>query len=93
MEQARDALIKAEKQLVLKENELAEGKQQIQELEENWRNYEKAAREKVSLGRDIQLDEDQVCVCEGPFYRSVKSCVQYEAGANGQELLQNLIHI
>lgn len=62
MEEARDALIKAEKRLVLKENELAEGKQQIEELEKSWRNYEKAAREKVSRERDIQLDEDQVCV-------------------------------
>lgn len=60
MEQARDALIKAQKHLVTKENELAEGKQQIEELEKSWRTYEEAAREKVSRERDIQLDEDQV---------------------------------
>lgn len=62
MEQARDTLTKAKKRLVLKENELAEEKKQIEQLEKSWGNYEKAAREKVSRERDIQLDENQVCV-------------------------------
>lgn len=60
MEQGRDALMKAQKHLVSKEKEVAEGKQQIEELEKSWRTYEKAAQEKVSRERDVQLDEDQV---------------------------------
>lgn len=74
-EQARDALIKAQKQLVLKESELQEGEQQIEEIEISWRNYEKAAREKVSRERDIQLDGDQVRFCKDSLHCSNQSCV------------------
>lgn len=63
MEQARDALKKAEKTLVMKEQELVERKQEMEELKRSWRTYEKQAREKgVSRERHIELDEDQVCV-------------------------------
>lgn len=62
MEIDREALKKAKKRLAVKEQDLAEGKQQMEELERSWRNFEKAAREKVSRERDIELDEDQVCV-------------------------------
>lgn len=63
MELARDALKKAKKTLVMKEQELVERKQQMEELKRSWRNYEKKAREKgVSRERHIELDEDQVCV-------------------------------
>lgn len=61
---ARDALKKAKKTLVMKEQELVERKQQMEELKRSWRNYEKEAREKgVSRERHIELDEDQVCRC------------------------------
>lgn len=63
MELARDALKKAEKASELKEQELVERKQQIEELKRSWRNYEEKAREEeVSRERHIELDEDQVCV-------------------------------
>lgn len=61
MEQARNAFIKLEKHLVMKGRELAEGKQQMEELERSWSIYEHKAREKVSRERDIELNEDQVC--------------------------------
>lgn len=62
MEQARNAFIKLEKHLVMKGQELAEVKQQMEELERSWSIYEHEAREKgVSRERDIELNEDQVC--------------------------------
>lgn len=68
----REALKKAEKHLVMKEQDLAEGKQQMEELERSWRNFEKKALEKVSRERDIELDEDQVCV--DVFTVQTKAC-------------------
>lgn len=72
MEIEREALKKAEKRLVMKEQDLAEGKQQMEELERSWRNFEKKALEKVSRERDIELDEDQVCV--DVFTVQTKAC-------------------
>lgn len=63
MELARDALKKAEKTSVAKEQELVERKEQLEELKRCWRSYEKKARgEAASRERDIELDQDQVCV-------------------------------
>lgn len=51
--------------MALKEQELAEGQQEIAELERTWRNYERQVQKQgVSQGRDIELDEDQVSVCQ-----------------------------
>uniref|UniRef100_UPI0037E7EC47 structural maintenance of chromosomes protein 1B n=1 Tax=Semicossyphus pulcher TaxID=241346 RepID=UPI0037E7EC47 len=60
-EEVRDALRKSQKLMAIKEQELAEGRQEIAELEMTWRSYEKQAQEKgASRGRDIDLDEDQL---------------------------------
>ncbi|KAK7891189.1 hypothetical protein WMY93_023152 [Mugilogobius chulae] len=58
-EETRTALKKAEEQLVLKKQELREGKQEVEELEEAWRSYEREAQ-KQQASRDIQLDQDQL---------------------------------
>lgn len=61
-EDVRDALRKSQKLMAIKEQELAEGRQEITELERTWRSYEKQAQEKgTSARREIELDEDQVC--------------------------------
>ncbi|XP_042352388.1 structural maintenance of chromosomes protein 1B [Plectropomus leopardus] len=60
-EEVRDALRKGQRLMAVKEQELAEGQQEISELERTWRNYERQVQERgASLGRDIELDEDQV---------------------------------
>ncbi|XP_074489832.1 structural maintenance of chromosomes protein 1B [Sebastes fasciatus] len=60
-EEIRNALRKSRKQMAGKEQELADGQQEISELERTWRNYEKQVLEKgASLERDIELDEDQL---------------------------------
>ncbi|XP_078112662.1 structural maintenance of chromosomes protein 1B isoform X1 [Sander vitreus] len=59
-EEVRDALRKSQKLIASKERELTEGRQEISELERTWKNYEKQIQEKgASLGRDVELDEDQ----------------------------------
>uniref|UniRef100_A0A8C3A251 Structural maintenance of chromosomes protein n=1 Tax=Cyclopterus lumpus TaxID=8103 RepID=A0A8C3A251_CYCLU len=63
--EVRDALRKSQKLIAIKEQELAEERQEISELERTWRNYEKEQKKKgASLKRDIQLDEDQVSLCQ-----------------------------
>nr|XP_046251454.1 structural maintenance of chromosomes protein 1B [Scatophagus argus] len=60
-EEVRDALRKSQKLMAIKEQELAEGQQEVTELKTTWSNYEKQAQEMgASRGRDIELDEDQV---------------------------------
>lgn len=60
-EQVRDTLRKNQKLLAVKDQELAQGRQEIIELERTWRTYERQVQEKgASRGRDIELDEDQV---------------------------------
>lgn len=64
-EEVRGALRKSQKLVAIKEQELAEGRHEIADLERTWRNYEKQVQEKGdSHGRDIELDEDQVSVCQ-----------------------------
>ncbi|KAM3610055.1 uncharacterized protein V6R79_024523 [Siganus canaliculatus] len=59
--EVRVALRKSQKLMAIKEQELAEGWQEIAELERTWRNYERQAQEnRASAGRDIQLDDDQL---------------------------------
>lgn len=61
--EVRDALRKSQKLIAIKEQELAEERQEIFELESTWRNYEKQQQKKgASLRRDIELDEHQVGV-------------------------------
>uniref|UniRef100_A0A3Q1EZ96 Structural maintenance of chromosomes protein n=1 Tax=Acanthochromis polyacanthus TaxID=80966 RepID=A0A3Q1EZ96_9TELE len=60
-EEARNGLKKSQKLLTIKEQEMAEGQQEIVELERTWRNYEKQVREQAATQRrDIELDEDQL---------------------------------
>ncbi|TMS05701.1 structural maintenance of chromosomes protein 1B isoform X2 [Larimichthys crocea] len=60
-EEVRDALRKSQKLMAIKEQELAEGRQELTELERTWRNYEKQEKGKGgSVGRDIKLDEEQL---------------------------------
>ncbi|XP_060892004.1 structural maintenance of chromosomes protein 1B [Labrus mixtus] len=60
-QEVQDALRKSQKLMAIKEQEMAEGRQEIAELEMTWRSYEKQAQEKgASRGRDINLDEDQL---------------------------------
>lgn len=64
-EEVHGSLRKSQKLMAIKEHELAEARQEITELERTWSNYEKQVQEKgASWGRDIQLDEDQVSVCQ-----------------------------
>ncbi|MED6261553.1 hypothetical protein ATANTOWER_006710, partial [Ataeniobius toweri] len=56
----RDAVKKNGKMLAVKEQELAEGRQEIAELERTWKRYEKQTQEGVARGRDIDLDEAQL---------------------------------
>ncbi|KAK5866917.1 hypothetical protein PBY51_011450 [Eleginops maclovinus] len=54
------ALRKIQKLIAIKEQELAEGQEEICELERTWRNYEKQTQEKAAaLRKIIELDEDQ----------------------------------
>ncbi|XP_054863802.1 structural maintenance of chromosomes protein 1B isoform X3 [Amphiprion ocellaris] len=60
-EEARCSLKKSQKLLTIKEQELAEDRQEIVELERTWKNYEKQVREQeATQRRDIELDEDQL---------------------------------
>ncbi|KAI9547557.1 hypothetical protein NQZ68_017110 [Dissostichus eleginoides] len=60
-EELRAALRKIQKWMAFKEQELAEGREEIGELERSWRNYEKQVQQEgAALGRDIELDETQV---------------------------------
>ncbi|CAJ1056143.1 structural maintenance of chromosomes protein 1B [Xyrichtys novacula] len=60
-EEVDKALRKSQALMAAKEQELAEGRQEIAELEMTWRSYEKQALVRgASRGRDIDLDEDQL---------------------------------
>ncbi|XP_041651704.1 structural maintenance of chromosomes protein 1B isoform X2 [Cheilinus undulatus] len=80
-EEVRDALRRSQKQMAVKEQELAEGWQEIAELEMTWRNYEKQVKEKeASHGRDIDLDEDQL-----ERYKELKELAQKQGAVYSQQ--------
>ncbi|XP_075993807.1 structural maintenance of chromosomes protein 1B [Genypterus blacodes] len=55
------ALTKAQRQMAAKEQKLREGRQEMDELERTWRDYETQAQEQgIYQGRDIQLEEEQL---------------------------------
>lgn len=63
--EVRDALRKSQKLMAIKEQELAEERQEIVELERTWKIYERQLQEKrASCRTDIELNEDQVSVCQ-----------------------------
>ncbi|XP_068594981.1 structural maintenance of chromosomes protein 1B [Brachionichthys hirsutus] len=83
-EGACDALRKSQKLIAIEEQELAEGRQEIAELETTWRNYEKQARENGGpLRRDIELDEDQLL-----RYRAIKKLAHKQGAVLGQQAAQ-----
>uniref|UniRef100_A0A4W6G1D2 Structural maintenance of chromosomes protein n=1 Tax=Lates calcarifer TaxID=8187 RepID=A0A4W6G1D2_LATCA len=60
-EEVRNALKKDQRLLAVKKQELAEGRQEIAELERTWSIYERRVQEQgASRGRDIELEEDQL---------------------------------
>ncbi|XP_040894537.1 structural maintenance of chromosomes protein 1B [Toxotes jaculatrix] len=60
-EEVRRGLQKSQKLLGIKKQELAEGRQEITELEKTWRNYEtQVQQQRATRGRDIELEEDQL---------------------------------
>uniref|UniRef100_A0A8C3A0J8 Structural maintenance of chromosomes 1B n=1 Tax=Cyclopterus lumpus TaxID=8103 RepID=A0A8C3A0J8_CYCLU len=79
--EVRDALRKSQKLIAIKEQELAEERQEISELERTWRNYEKEQKKKgASLKRDIQLDEDQL-----ERYKELKELARKQGAVLGQQ--------
>lgn len=64
-EEIRDAHKRNQRLQTIKEQELADGQQELAELERTWTNYEKQVQQEgTSRGRDIELDKDQVSVCQ-----------------------------
>lgn len=62
--EACEALKKSQKLIAIKEQELAEERQEISELETIRRNYATQQKKKgTSMERVIELDEDQVSMC------------------------------
>ncbi|KAM6926349.1 structural maintenance of chromosomes protein 1B [Lycodopsis pacificus] len=60
-EEVHKALRKSQKLIAIKEQELAEERQEISELERTWRIYEKQQKKKgASMERHIELDDDQL---------------------------------
>ncbi|XP_070827903.1 structural maintenance of chromosomes protein 1B [Chaetodon trifascialis] len=60
-EEVRGSLRRGQKLMAIKEQELAEARQEITELERTWSIYEKQVQERgASRGRDVKLDEDQL---------------------------------
>lgn len=61
MMELRDVARKKQKLLAVKEQELAEGRQEVSELKRTWRNYEKQIQEEGAVrGRGVELDQNQV---------------------------------
>lgn len=76
-EEIRDALKKNQKLQAIKEQELADGRQELAELERTWRNYEKQVQQEgTSRGRDIELDKDQVSLCQTTPFNIESGCDQ-----------------
>ncbi|XP_034031732.1 structural maintenance of chromosomes protein 1B [Thalassophryne amazonica] len=60
-EEMRSALKKSKILKAAKEQELAEGLQEVANLEQTWKNYERQVQEQeASRGRDIELQEEQL---------------------------------
>lgn len=55
-----DAVKKNKKLMAIKEQEVAEGLQEVAELERAWKNYEKQIQKEAERERDIEFDKDQV---------------------------------
>ena len=75
------ALKKGQSVLAIKKQDVAEGQQEIAELDRTWKNYEEQAQQQgASHRRDIELEEDQVSVCQTtPFPFSAKSVTRFNS--------------
>ncbi|XP_028286326.1 structural maintenance of chromosomes protein 1B [Parambassis ranga] len=80
-EEAGYTLKKGQKQLAVKEQELADSRQEIAELEKTWRHYERQVQEQGAIqGRDIELDEDQL-----ERYKELKELAQKQGAVHIQQ--------
>ncbi|XP_059191637.1 structural maintenance of chromosomes protein 1B [Centropristis striata] len=80
-EEVRDALRKNQKLVALKEQEIAEERQEIAELETTWTNYERQVQEEgAAMGTDIELDEDQL-----ERYKELKELAQRQGAVLSQQ--------
>uniref|UniRef100_A0A3B3ZYL8 Structural maintenance of chromosomes protein n=1 Tax=Periophthalmus magnuspinnatus TaxID=409849 RepID=A0A3B3ZYL8_9GOBI len=59
VEETQVALRRAEEQLELKKQELRQGRQEVEELEEAWRSYDREAK-RQQMSRDIELNQGQL---------------------------------
>lgn len=74
-EETRDALRKCQKLMTTQEQQLADGQQELAELEKAWSSYEKQVQQQGALsGRDIELDRDQVSQTTKTLPLSYKVC-------------------
>ncbi|AWP07889.1 putative structural maintenance of chromosomes protein 1B-like isoform 2 [Scophthalmus maximus] len=59
--EVRGALKKSQNLLAMKEQQLAEGRQELTDLDRTWRNYERQVQQQgATHGRDIELEKDQL---------------------------------
>ncbi|XP_075945914.1 structural maintenance of chromosomes protein 1B [Anarhichas minor] len=80
-EEVHEALRKSQKLIAIKEQELAEERQEISELERTWRIYEKQQKKKgASMERDIVLDDDQL-----ERYKELKELTQKQGAVLSQQ--------
>ncbi|KAM6937011.1 structural maintenance of chromosomes protein 1B [Xenentodon cancila] len=92
----RDSVKKSQKLLAIKEQELAEGRREIAELERTWKNYEKQIQEEgASKGRGIELDQDQLeqykelkelSRKQGAVFRQQVEKLHWEVRADGEKM-------
>ncbi|KAG7221093.1 hypothetical protein INR49_017534, partial [Caranx melampygus] len=78
-EEVRDALKKSWKLCAIKNQQLAQGQQEIAELERTWRNYEKQQQADYH-GRSIELKEDQL-----EQYKELKELIQKQGAVLTQQ--------
>uniref|UniRef100_A0A7N6BNT7 Structural maintenance of chromosomes protein n=1 Tax=Anabas testudineus TaxID=64144 RepID=A0A7N6BNT7_ANATE len=80
-EEIRSALKKNRKLQAIKEQELADGRQELAELEKTWRNYEKQVQQEGAFrGRDVELDKDQL-----ERYKELKELAQKQGAVLSQQ--------
>uniref|UniRef100_A0A7N8XW47 Structural maintenance of chromosomes protein n=1 Tax=Mastacembelus armatus TaxID=205130 RepID=A0A7N8XW47_9TELE len=81
IEEVRNTLKKSQKLLLIKEQKVAEGQQEMGELERTWRNYEKQVQEQeAARGEDVELDEDQV-----KRYKELKTLARKQGAVLSQQ--------
>ncbi|XP_017285706.1 structural maintenance of chromosomes protein 1B [Kryptolebias marmoratus] len=80
-EEMHETVKKSRKLLAIKEQEVAEGRQEAAELERTWKSYEKQVQEEgAARGRDIELDMDQL-----KRYKELKELAQKQGAVLSQQ--------